>query len=261
MSKPSRAPEFSPKLESLLILADAHRPFHDQRAWDLMLQVGRWLKPHHVICNGDIADCMAVSSHSKDPARVAQFQSEIDDVNKGLDELDALKAANYIFVEGNHCDRLTRYLQDKAPELHGIVDIPTLFRLNQRGWNHTPYKQYTKLGKLHITHDVGTAGRYAAYKALDTFQHSIITGHTHRLSYVVEGNAVGEYKLSAQFGWLGDASKVDYMARVNVNKNWALGFGIGQLQPETGVAYLVPVPIVKVNGRYTCVAHSKYFEN
>ncbi len=249
------------KLESMLIVADAHRPFHDQRAWDLMLQVGRKLKPHHVIVNGDMADCFAVSSHSKDPKRALKFKEEIADVNVGLDELNALRAANYIFVAGNHEDRITRYLQDKAPELFEFVDIPTLLKLEARGWDYTPYKHWTKLGKLHITHDVGTAGRYAAYKALDTFQKSVITGHTHRMSYVVEGNAVGEYKLSAQFGWLGDAKKIDYMAQVNVNKNWALGFGVGYLEPITGVAYLVPVPIVVADGRYSCVVNGSYFEN
>lgn len=249
-----------PKMESLLVCGDAHIPFEDKRAWALMLSVGRWLKPHHVVCVGDIADCMAVSSHSKDPIRKTQFKQEVAAVNHALDELDALKGANYVFVAGNHCDRLTRYLQDVAPELYGVVDIPALFKLNARAWNYVPYKQYTKLGKLYITHDVGSAGRFAAFKALDTFQHSIVTGHTHRLCYIVEGNAVGEFKLSAQFGWLGDASKVDYMARVNVNKNWALGFGVGYLNPATGVAYLVPVPIVVVKGVYSCVVNGKYFE-
>ncbi len=226
-----------------------------------MLKVGKAFKPDILIANGDIADCYSVSSHSKNPERVNKLAEELLEVNTALDELDSLGAKQKLFIAGNHEDRLTRYLQDKAPELFGVVSIPDLFRLKSRGWAYTPYKQYTKLGKLHITHDVGTAGRFAAYKALDTFQHSVITGHTHRLSYVVEGNAVGEYKLSAQFGWLGDAKKVDYMAQVNVRKNWALGFGVGYTNPATGVAYLTPVPIVVVGGRFTCVVNGKYFEN
>lgn len=251
-----------PRLEAMLIVADAHRPYHDHKAWELMLQVGRSIKPHHVIVNGDLADCYAVSSHSKDPGRKLKFNEELADANRGLDELEALGAPHYSFIGGNHEDRFTRFLQDRAPELHGMMDVELMLQLKARGWDYTPYKEHTKFGKLYATHDVGTAGRFAAYKALDTFQHSIITAHTHRMSYVVEGNAVGEYKLSASFGWLGDRSKVDYMHRVNVNKNWALGFGIGHLNPATGVAYLVPVPIVVDKaGTYTCMAHGKYFEN
>jgi len=250
-----------PKLEPALLISDAHRPYHSQRAWDLMLKVGEFLKPHHLVVNGDLADFYAVSSHSKDPRRAQQLDTEIADVNVGLDELDALGATNKQFIAGNHCDRLTRYLQDKAPELFSMIDIPQLFKLKDRGWDYTPYKDDTKIGKLHITHDVGTAGRYATYKALDTYQHSIITGHTHRLSYVVEGNAVGEFKLSASFGWLGDSDKVDYMHRVLVKKNWTLGFGVGYVHPKTGIAYLTPVPIIQAGDKLTCVVNGRYFDN
>lgn len=220
-----------------------------------MLEVGRFLKPHHLVTIGDIADCYAVSDHSKDPRRLGQLEDEVADVNKGLDELDSLGATSKIFVGGNHCDRLRRYLQDKAPQLFNTVSIPTLFRLKERGWKYVPYKDDTKIGKLHITHDVGTAGRNAAFKALDTYQHTIITGHTHRLQYIVEGNAVNEFKLSAMFGWLGDVNQIDYMHRTTARKNWVLGFGIGYLDPQSGIAYLTPVPIVA----YTCCVNGRLF--
>jgi hypothetical protein len=245
----------------VLIVPDSHRPFHDERAWGLMLKVGKAIRPHYLRVIGDLADFYSVSSHSKSPDRIHLLKDELADINKGLDELDALGAQDKTFIAGNHEDRLTRYLQDKAPELFGIVDIPTLFNLPARGWRYTPYKDYTKLGKLHLTHDVGAAGRTATFKALDTFQHSVITGHAHRLQYIVEGNAVGEYKLSAQFGWLGDTSKIDYMHKVKVQKDWALGFGVGYLNEATGIAYLVPVPIIVVKRSYTCVVNGMLFEN
>lgn len=244
------------KLEAMVIVPDTHRPYHDKRAWALFLQVAKDMRPKHLIQIGDFADFYKVSSHSKDPARVLTFNEELDDVNVGLDELDALGATSKIFCAGNHENRLERYLQDKAPELYGVVSIPELFGLKERGWEYVAYKNYTRLGKLYISHDVGTAGRYAAHRALDAFQHSNITGHTHRLCYVVEGNAVAEFKLSASFGWLGDRNAVDYMQRVNVNKNWALGFGVGYMNPQTGVAYLTPVPLVD----YTCVVNGKFYE-
>ena len=81
------------------------------------------------------------------------------------------------------------------------------------------------------------------------------------MQYIVEGNAVGEYKLAAQFGWLGDKSKIDYMHRAKVNKDWALGFGVGYINSETGIAYLTPVPIIQVKSKYTCVVNGSYFEN
>jgi hypothetical protein len=236
----------------MLIAGDIHRPYHSEVGWKLLLKVGKRLKPKHILLMGDFLDCYCVSSHSKDPKRVNDLKWEIEDGKKGLRELDALGATNKVFIGGNHCDRLSRYLQDKAPELFGLVDIPGLLELPQNGWKYVPYKHHTRIGKLYLTHDVGSAGRYSTHRALDTYQHSVVTGHAHRLSYVVEGNAVGEYKLSAQFGWLGDVNKVDYMTRAKARKDWALGFGVGYLDTATGYTYLTPVPVVRgtvvVNG-------------
>jgi predicted phosphodiesterase len=243
------------KLEPILIISDTHRPYHDVKAWGLMLQVGQKLQPKHLITIGDFVDFFSVSSHSKNPTRKSQLQDEIDDALNGLDELDGLGASNKIYIGGNHEDRLTRYLQDKAPELFNVVRIPDLLSLESRGWKYIPYKSHVKIGKLHLTHDVGAAGRSATFKALDTYQHSIITGHAHRLQYIVEGNAVGEFKLSAQFGWLGDSNQIDYLSRATVNKNWALGFGAGYINPDDGIAYINPIPIIN----YTCVWNGELF--
>lgn len=242
-------------LKSVLILPDTHRPYHDKRAWNLMMNVAKKLKPKTVVVLGDFADCFSISSHSKDPNRALRLDQEIKDVNKGLDELDDLGADEKIFVAGNHEYRLQRYMQDKAPELFNFLGIHELLKLKTRNWHYVPYKTDTKVGKIHFTHDVGHAGRNSVFQCLDTFQHSNVTGHTHRMAYIVEGNAVGEHKISAQFGWLGDVTQADYMHQAKAKKNWALGFGIGYLNEETGAMHLVPIPIIN----YTCVVNGKLF--
>lgn len=242
-------------LQRTLFVPDSHRPYHDQRAWSLMLKVGRAFKPELLVTMGDLADFYGVSSHSKDPKRALRLDEEVADVNVALDELDSLGAKRRIYLGGNHEDRLTRYLRDRAPELFPFIDIPSLFRLKQRGWQYVPYRKHIRIGKLYLTHDIGVAGRYAVFRCLEAFEHSVVTGHTHRLAYVVEGNATGERKVSAQFGWLGDIKQVDYMTQVKVIKDWALGFGVGYLHRTTGVAYLVPVPIVN----YSCVVEGKTY--
>lgn len=240
-------------LEPVLFCPDSHIPFHDKRAWALFLKAGRAIRPHTIVVIGDLADFYSVSSHSKDPRRERRLEREVAEVRAALDQLDALGAKDKIYVAGNHCDRLTRYLQDKAPELFETVTIPGVLGLKERGWTYTPYKHHTRLGKLYLTHDVGASGRNATFKALDTFQHSVVTGHAHRLQYVVEGNAAGEFKLSAQFGWLGDIRKIDYMSAQVATKNWALGFGYGYHDTASGIVYVTPVPIVNytacVNGQ------------
>lgn len=243
-------------LQRLLLVPDTHAPYHDKRAWALMIRAATDFKPDLLVCIGDFIDCYSVSSHSKSPTRARRLPEEIASALALLDQLDGLEASRKIYVEGNHEDRLRRYINDEAPELFGLIDIPRLLRLPSRGWEFVRYRDDVRIGKVYFTHDVGTSGRYATYKALDTYQHSVVIGHLHRIQYAVEGNAVGEFKLAAQFGWLGDRSKIDYMQKARVHKETALGFGIGYVDPKSGYVYLVPVPIVN----YTCCVEGELYK-
>jgi predicted phosphodiesterase len=243
-------------MQKIAFLPDAHRPYHDKIAWELfLLAISDW-KPDILVCLGDLADCYKVSSFSKDPTREYSFKEEIDNVLEGLDDLDALGATRKIFVAGNHEHRLVRYLQEKAPELFEFIDIPKLLELEKRGWEYVPYKSAIQLGKLWITHDVGVAGRYSVFRAADTFQHPVVMAHTHRLVYVVEGNATGDTFPAVQFGWLGDVEKLDYVHKVAAKRSHCLAFGAGLLDEETGWIYLTPHPIVN----YTVVVDGRRYK-
>lgn len=241
-----------PKLLPGLILPDLHAPYHDHRALRLVHQVGRALRPSWLVVIGDLADCYSVSSHDKDPKRANRMDWELDVCNRVLDELDALGATTKLYIEGNHEDRLRRLVMTK-PELAGMLTIPRELKLRERGWAFTPYKEHTRLGKVHYTHDVGAASRTAIFRSLDLYQHSIVTGHTHRMMYVVENNALGTgAKVAASFGWLGDVGQIDYMNKAKARSSWALGFGVGYLEPASGYTYLVPVPILP---DYSCMVN------
>ncbi len=238
-----------------LIIPDVHIPYHDARAWALMLKAAKVLKPQWVVVLGDFGDFYAVSSFTKDPSRATQLDVEVRACNAALDQVDALGCREKYFIAGNHEDRLERYLKAKAPELFDTVKVERLFRLKERGWQYTPYREDMKMGKVYFTHDTGsTTGRLAAFKALDTYQHSIITGHTHRMLHLVEGNATGTQIVSAQFGWLGDIKQIDYMHKIKARKDWALGFGVGYRRAN-GFIYFQPIPLVE----YSCVVGGRLF--
>jgi predicted phosphodiesterase len=233
--------------ERVLIIPDCHHPYHDKKAWALLLKAARVFKPDIIIILGDFADFYAVSSHSKNPNRVRNLEAEVAAVNDALDELDTIGAARKVFVSGNHCDRLERYLMDRAPELFNMVSVRDLFELPKRGWSFVPYKRHAKIGHLYVTHDTNRAGRYAHYQSQADFGGAnVVIGHTHRLGYMVEGSAQGQPHVSAMFGWLGDFDQVDYMHQVRARRDWSHGFGLGYLQPD-GCVHLTPVPII--NGK------------
>lgn len=246
--KKDAPPRHQSRLERVFFLSDPHIPFHDKQAMKIVLNVLKDFDPSILISNGDFVDCHAVSRHSKDPDRHGGLKHEMNIANGILDTLDELcPKARKIYLFGNHEDRLNRYIRENANALHGLkgLSVEEQLNLKERGWEHVGYKDDIRIGKIYITHDVGTAGRYNVFKCLDTYQASIVTGHTHRLAYVVEGDAAGGRKVSAQFGWLGDVLQIDWMHRVKARREWTTGFGYGYVNPLTGFVYLVPVPIVK----------------
>lgn len=232
-------------LERILIIPDCHHPFVDKDAWNLLLKAGKSFKPDHCIILGDFADFFDVSSHSKDADRRFKLKEEMESTKKALDQVVDLGAKSNVFVAGNHEDRLSRFLQDSAPELRNFISVPKILELKEKGFLYVPYKQSYKIGKLNITHDTGTAGKYAHYKSMDVFQSNVVIGHTHRIGYAVEGNANGDRHVAAQLGWLGDVEQVDYLHRIKAIRDWSLGFGLGHMDTSTGIVYVTPVPIIK----------------
>ncbi len=244
------------KLKKVLFIPDTHSPYHNKRAWRLVMKVGQSWKPDIIVVLGDFGDFYTVSNFTKDPARKISLSWELAESNRLLNNLDALGAKLKIFIEGNHEHRLNRFIHDKAPELDGIVDVKSAFKLKERGWVHVPYRDHYKLGKVYLTHDVNATGRNAVHRVIDTYQHSAITGHTHRIGYVIEADGIGCPILSATFGWLGDISKIDYQHKITATKAYVLGFGIGYLEEPTGLLFATPVPIIKNK----CLVEGKVYE-
>ena len=238
-------------IRRVLFVPDCHHPFHNVKAWRLMLKAARVFKPHILVVLGDFGDCYSISFHDKDPDRKNIFEWELGEINKGLDELDALGAKTKHFVAGNHEHRLDRFLRTQAPPLYSMMRIEKLLRLKERGWAYTPYQRSIKIGKLHVTHDEGNAGDRAHEKARASFEGNTVIGHTHRAAVSYRGNASGRSHVGAMFGWLGDVEQIDYVHRVRAQQ-WQLGFGVGYLL-RNGVVHLQAVPII--DG--TCVVNGK----
>jgi hypothetical protein len=233
-------------LERWLLIPDCHVPYHDVAAFSLMLRAAQACGITNCAVLGDFADFHSVSAHDKDPRRRHDLQWEIDEVNRALDTLDTVFPGRRLFLEGNHEDRLRRYLSTMAAAMFHVTSTVQAFRLAERGWSFVAYKTHAKIGRLHLTHDLGKAGKYAHYDAVNAFQGNVVIGHTHRLGYAVEGSVKGKAHVGAMLGWLGDVERADYMFQARARRDWAHGFGILYVEPS-GDVHITPVPIV--NGR------------
>lgn len=246
----------SAPLQVGLLIPDCHVPNHDERALGLLLQVAHALKPKHIAILGDFADADALSAHGRTKPGEASFEQEVAEINGILDHLDSVGATNKIYIEGNHEFRLDRYLMERAPEMFYAIKWPQLLKLHERGWQWVPYRKSTKIGKLNLTHDTGTAGINAHRTSAQAFGGSAVIGHTHRMSIEVKGRFDGTPYLAAMLGWLGDAEKAaSYMHEAKAS-DWVHGFGVFYMEPDTGIVHLQPVPIV--NGK--CVVNGKLYK-
>lgn len=233
-------------MKRIAFAPDRHFPNHHTKLWNLWLRALKAWKPHILVSLGDAADFESVSLHEPDDIRQRLLKQEAQEVRACLAaEVAACgkQLERKVYIEGNHEQRLDRYVARKAPALWGTLNTKSLLRLEESGWEFVPYRKTFKLGKLHITHDTGKAGRNAHAQSAQAHLGSTVIGHTHRMAYEVRGRFDGLPYLAAMFGWLGDPdTAASYTHEANACE-WAHGFGVGVLLPS-GIAHVQPVPIV-----------------
>lgn len=171
--------------EMHLVLSDQHIPYQDRGVESLTLDFIREHKPDAIHLLGDVLDFYTLSRFDKDPARSGQLQ---DDLDQGCDYINRIRRhtrAPLIWSEGNHENRLRRYLWGTAPALAGLRSLrfEDLLRLAEFKINWAPAMKPYKVGKLLFTHGelvrkwsgMTAKGHYEKYGC------SVIHGHTHRL--------------------------------------------------------------------------------
>lgn len=202
-------------------------------------------KPHILVILGDWADFASVSMHEPDDVKHVMLEDEADIARWTLDFLVDVcgpQLERRIFVEGNHEQRLSRYIARRAPALWDSLDVRNLLGLGSP-WEFVPYRSSIRLGRLHITHDTGKAGRTAHRQSAAAHLGSTVIGHTHRMAYDVTGTFDGMPYLAAMFGWLGDRKLAGSYTHEANAAEWAHGFGTGLMLPD-GIVHVQPVPII-----------------
>lgn len=242
-----------------LVIPDTHRPFHDKKAYDLMMTVGAALPIDEVVLLGDYADFYSVSSHKKDPRLPSMLVDEVTSVIDGLDEIDKVfTRAKKVFIEGNHEFRLERFLCDTAPALFGVTDTEHLLKFNQRpNWRFVPYTPHQKhmiLGsKLMARHEPpGSSAKAAATKGMV----NLVYGHIHRIEEAHVVSLDDTNHVSFSVGWLGNKYHRAFYY-VKQHWQWQLGFGLVWVDPANGYFYHQKIQILD---NYSCVVNGKRYK-
>ena len=170
-----------------LILSDVHAPYHDRTTLELAVAEAKRRGVVGVLLNGDTLDSHEISSHDKDPG-APRYVEEIETGRKLLAWLRGqFPKARLVLKEGNHEERLSRYIIQHAPALFGLdgIDLPALLKFADIGAEWVTDKRVIALGKLCVVHGHeyrGGGGVMPARWLYLRTRYVAMCGHFHRSS-------------------------------------------------------------------------------
>lgn len=237
-----------------VIIPDCHIPFHDIRAYNLVLGVAEDIGIDELYLTGDFADFYNLSQHGpKDPGIFQTLEDEIFEVNKKLKELNnRFKNVKKTYVMGNHEYRLDRFITNKCPEFFGVVGIEKILYLDHYGFEYIPYGPYQSVSiggtDLLLRHEPLSNGKHVAKPTIEKASASVAFGHTHRLEMSYNTTMDGRELVGISCGWLGDKTNPIFNYIKNFH-NWQHGFLVVDI--VNGVPYYQLVHIKN----YKCVVN------
>lgn len=214
-----------------IITSDWHIPFHNKPLIENWLQYVQDTQPDNLVFNGDLLDCLTISSFQRPPG-VPQLQDEIDACIVELDKVEAVAPdANKFWLDGNHEQRFERLVM-REPGLYGLeaLNVSALLGLHRRGIKYLPYMKPLdiKAGdneKFWLTCVHGNrVSKHAGYAAknqlVDGGYWNLAVGHTHRLGWFNHTGHTGRRR-AIEGGGFFDIDQAHYIKGI---ANWQNGF-------------------------------------
>jgi hypothetical protein len=242
---------------------DVHGMRMDRKAVEALLNdILLWM-PDEIIIGGDLVDCGGWLAKKHALGYVAysnySYQDDIAAANWLLDELaTAVPNARVHYIEGNHEDRVERYIVDEvqasqrdADFLRNLIAPDRLLRLEER--NIKFYRRaevygdglprgWIQLGKMYFTHTLGT-GKNAAMSAVTKTAGYVRYFCTHREdTATVVLPAVGLCKADNP----GCLCEMQPMWRNSDPTNWSQGYAVDFVSAD-GNMQTIHVPIWRGN--------------
>lgn len=233
------------RLETVIVLADAHVPEHDRPAWRAALALVRRVRPTVIVLAGDFLELRSCSMHGD--AFGDAFDRDVAAGREALrDVVAAGRGARIVYLEGNHESRLTRYLTRSAPPMRDSLSLRAALQLDELGIAWVGEQQQPwRLGRLRVTHGhqclgEGGGARYHAARMADREGESgcaVVYGHTHKPQTITRiGREV------ARAVGLGCLRTLDPRWLHGAPAGWEHGVAVAYVLPS-GVAHVQPVEI------------------
>jgi len=181
-----------------LIINDLHLYFHSTPAIKLALNEARASGVDKIIINGDLLDLGGVGRWTTRPDRVI-IRDEIELGKLFFAQLrNMFPHQEIIYKEGNHDERLEKFIWTKCPELYGLqlLSLAELLELKKYEVKKIASMQLMKMGELWVAHGHefigGSGGENVATKMLNKVKRNIIFGHFHFPQETVHSNLIDD---------------------------------------------------------------------
>jgi len=219
----AKVDEFDSKGDRVFVIADLHIPFHDQLSIDTALDYADKYKPTKIVILGDLVDFFKISRFpdAKKPGKKSVGQ-ELTIAKEFLEELKERYKCKIIYYEGNHEQRLSRYILNNASEIGELVEnlLPRILDFDKLGITYlTRPFQIGRLNYLH-GHEKPSGSYNPEYVTNVIFKvvlDHFICGHFHR-NQTKTFKGIGKSYKGISLGYL--AGELDWA----IMNSWNRGF-------------------------------------
>ena len=237
-----------------VIINDLHKPFEDQQAVSVAEKLIQHIQPDYLHYNGDIVDFYQISKFDKKPWKIADMQSDLDNVAAMFKyHASIFNKTKLYFHVGNHEDRLRRYLWSVAKELSQLrcLELPELLGLKDYGIEMLDYDEGALINDCFLVMHGDLVRKNSGYTAramMEKHGGCGICGHTHRGGSHYQRDRFGEW------GWWENFCLCDLSPDYVQNPNWQQGITVVQF--TTNRFFVEQIPII--DGK--CLYGGKIFE-
>lgn len=233
-----------------LLYGDSHFPHQDDAALAVVQAIAEAEKPNVLIHVGDGIDCYKLSSFNKNPARLHDFQDELDMYRVHLEQMAQIcpDAERYV-LEGNHEQRLEKILWSLPRNVEQVTQLrdvqealkwPNLLDLETIGFTWIPRRDQTRtaiLPKCIVKHGdkVSIDAGMSARREMKTHTYSGVSGHTHRAAVYWQGKGGVD---RGNYFWAELGCSCDLFPEYAPNTNWQQSCTIINFNLDTGAPFI-----------------------
>lgn len=216
------------------VMSDAHIPYHVSIAVESAVAYLKKQKPDVLLINGDWCDFYQISRWQKDPGK-RRFVEEVKVIKQSLEWLrHEFPKARIVFKEGNHEERFSAYVFNRAPEIFDVpcMLLPQFLELKKYGIEHVDELRPVMAGKLPVLHghELGATLFSPVNPARGAFlrtHHTVLVGHSHQTS----GHADCDMMHKETFVW-STGCLCGLNPRYRVINRWNHGFAFVEVSKD-----------------------------